>query len=89
MSEEQIQKITFIFAGSYDQFLSWCYENKINPHNRWYRYLSRIEHLMGLNDFEVVFYGTPEHRKDFFEIYDEIYIRRIHRDNIRRSYAKA
>lgn len=50
-------KLKIIITRNHEQFLSWCHENKINPKDKFIRYAYKEEHLMGIRNCEVIYYG--------------------------------
>jgi len=50
-------KIKIIITKNYNQFLSWCHENNVNPKDKFVRYVNKEEHLKGLHNCEIIYYG--------------------------------
>ena len=50
-------KLKIIVTKNYDQFLSWCNENNVNPEDKFVRYINKEDHLRGFRNCEVIYYG--------------------------------
>jgi len=50
-------KLKIIITKNYDQFLSYCRENNINPKDKFVRYVNREEQIRGLRNCEIIYYG--------------------------------
>ena len=50
-------KVKLIIAGNHTQFLSYCHENNISPHDKFVRYINSDQQIRGLRNCEVIYYG--------------------------------
>lgn len=64
---------TLVFAGNYREFEFWCRENGRHPRDRNLIYASEWYRLQGLSDLDVVYYGTYDLRRDYFQIMESIH----------------
>ena len=61
-----------VVTGNRNQFLDYCRENKLNPHDplEAVHIRNRID-MLGYRNVDIVFYGTYYETKEFPEIQDE------------------
>ena|SRR5690242_5154197 len=67
---------TFVYAGDYGQFLSWCRYSRVNPRSRMVKYISSDQTLRGVRMFDLVYTGTFKHWRDDMQI---IHVMHYHR----------
>ncbi len=58
----------YIFCFTMDEHRAFCTENYIRQGNPEYVYLERSQDLRGVSNPVIGFYGSPQKRRDFFEI---------------------
>jgi hypothetical protein len=58
-----------VFCEGSQQFSSWCHENQVNRNDRAkVVYLHSVEQLRGSINPQVVYFGTPQNRRDYQEV---------------------
>lgn len=70
----------YVIAGNYREFMHWCMDNHLSPHDRRVKYIQDFTRLMGVHIEEskgdkVVLYGTYEGRMDWSVMAEELSIR--------------
>ena len=62
--------ITYVVAGNYGEFVSWCRDMEVSPMSPLVKYIGENDHdkLQGIENPRVVYYGSWWDRKDLISL---------------------
>lgn len=55
---------TCVVAANFREFSNWCMYSRVSPRSRNIRWLDNVYGLQGINDFDLVFTGSPVYADD-------------------------